>query len=38
MSKDKIYKHLKANVDKYENIFEDLINEEKNRIKNHFLI
>ena len=29
MSKDKIYKHLKTNVNKYESIFEDLINEEK---------
>ena len=29
MSKDKIYKYLKANVDKYENILEDLIKEQK---------
>ena len=29
MNKDRIYKHLKANVDKYEKILENLIKEEK---------
>ena len=29
MTKDKIYKHLKANIDKYEKILEDLVKEEK---------